>query len=146
MEEKIREYVEEIILDQPDLFVVKILLSGQRGNQILRVAMDGDDGITIERCASISRQLGARIEEADLIDDKFRLEVSSAGLEMPLQLERQYAKNLGRKMKVTRYGGEEVEGKLIGQDKEGLELEIDNRKQKIAFKEIEKSVIMISFK
>lgn len=146
IEQKIREYLEEIISDQTDLFVAKVSLNGQRGNQILRIAIDGDNGVTIEKCASISRQLGARIEEADLFDDKFRLEVSSFGLEMPLLLERQYTKNVGRKLKVTMQAGDDIEGKLVGHDKEGLELDIEDKKQRIPFKEIEKSVIMISFK
>ena len=146
MEEKIKGYLKDIISDQPDLFVVKVSLSGQRGNQMLRVAMDGDEGVTIEKCASISRQLGAKIEEEDLIQDKFRLEVSSSGLETPLLLDRQFAKNIGRKLKVTMQTGEAIEGKLVGHNKEGLELEVDEQMKKIAFKEIEKSVIMISFK
>ena len=146
VEEKIREYLGEILSDQPQLFIVKIVLSGKRGDQILRIAMDGDEGITIDECASISRQLGAKIEEVDLIEDKFRLEVSSAGLEMPLTMERQFAKNVGRKLKVTKVGGREIEGKLVGFDKESLTLEVNEEEQNIAFKEIEKSVIMISFK
>ena len=146
IEENIREYLDEIIGDQPDLFVVKVVLSGKRGNQLLRVSMDGDEGITIDQCASISRQLGVRIEEADLIEDKFRLEVSSAGLETPLLLDRQYAKCVGRKLKVTRKTGEELEGKLIASDPNALTLEIDGEKQEIVQNEIEKSVIMISLK
>ncbi len=146
VEKKINEYLNEILSDQPDLFVVKIGLHGKRSSQILRIAMDGDEGITIDQCASISRQLGARIEEDDLFDDSFRLEVSSAGLETPLLLERQYAKNVGRRLKVTMKNGEEIEGKLLGHSSNGLELEDEKKNYKIELKEIEKSVIMISFK
>lgn len=146
VEENIREYLDEIISDQPDLFVVKVSLTGKRGDQMLRVSMDGDEGITIDQCASISRQLGGKIEEADLIEDKFRLEVSSAGLETPLLLNRQYAKSVGRKLKITRKTGEELEGKLLASNPNNLILEIDDEKQEIELKEIEKSVIMISFK
>ena len=146
VEENIRKYLDEIILDQLDIFVVKVSLSGKRGDQVLRVSMDGDKGITIDQCASISRQLGAKIEEADLIEDKFRLEVSSAGLETPLLLDRQYAKSVGRKLKIKRRTGEEIEGKLLVSGPNNLVLEIDGEKQEIELKEIEKSVIMISFK
>lgn len=146
VDEKIKGYLSEIISDQPDLFVVKVSLSGQRGNQILRVAMDGDEGIAIEKCASISRQLAIWIEDNELITDKFRLEVSSAGLETPLTMERQFVKNIGRKLKVTKVGGEEIEGELVSADKENLILKVNEQEENIAFKEIKKSVIMISFK
>lgn len=146
VEEKIRRFLEEIISDQPELFVVKVSLAGKVGDQILRIAMDGDQGITVDLCASISRQLGSWIEETDLITDKYRLEVSSAGLETPLKMDRQYAKNVGRKIKVSKRSGETIEGKLAGYDGQVMDLEVNEKVEKIEVKEIEKSVIMISFK
>ena len=138
--------VEQIISETPELFVVDISLKGNKGTQKLVIKMDGDNGIGIDQCASISRQLGARIEEQDLIQDKFILEVTSAGLDSPLRIPRQFAKNVGRSLKVVMNDGDELEGKLKDFQDGVLQLEVEDETKEINSKDIEKSVVVVSFK
>ena len=138
--------VEQIISETPDLFVVEVSHKGNKGTQKLVIKMDGDNGIGIDQCASISRQLGARIEEQDLIQDKFILEVTSAGLDSPLRIPRQFAKNVGRSLKVVMNDGGELEGKLKDFKDGVLQLEVEDEIKEINSKDIEKSVVVVSFK
>lgn len=81
--------VENIVLQQLDSkieFIVDISVSS--ANQI-KVLLDGDQGITIERCVEISRAIE---QSFDREAEDFELEVSSAGLSETLRLPRQYKK------------------------------------------------------
>ena len=67
---------------------------------MVQVFIDTDAGVKIEQCAEASRELNRVLENAQLVDGAFRLEVSSPGLDRPLKLLRQYKKNIGREFNV----------------------------------------------
>lgn len=150
VEEEVTQIVNEIITDDPQLFIVKVILKGNPGSQRLIVLLDGDQGVTIDQCSLISRKLAAVLEERDLIDDKFFLEVSSAGIDFPLQSIRQYKKNIGRSLKVELTDSTEVKGELKEVKETGIVLEEQLKKSveqhEISFSEINKSMVLVSFK
>lgn len=98
-------------------FIVDIIVRGERTSKVIEVYIDTDDGITLEVCTEISRQLSEKMDEADLITGRYRMDVSSPGLDRPLKLLRQYPRNIGRncKIKYMSDGSKAiVEGKLEG--------------------------------
>lgn len=107
----IEKMVEDILADDPAHFLVEIKIKPTNN---VKVFLDGDNGITIEKCISINRALYKKIEEAALFPgDDFSLEVSSPGLDEPLKMFRQYKKNAGRLVEVLLKEGIKVEGKLL---------------------------------
>ena len=131
------------------LFVVDVTLTGPKSYQKLRVFLDGDKGVTIDQCAEISRKLAKRLDEEDLIKDAYQLEVSSAGIDQPLQLLRQYHKNVGRMVKVFKTDGKEVKGTLISVNEQGIAMEIKNKKvtemSTILFQDIQHTKVLVTF-
>ena len=108
---RIRQFVEEIISNDPDCFLVDVKLNP--GNNI-QVFVDADAGLPLSRCIAYNRALYKQIEEAALFQDgDFALEISSPGLEEPLKLSRQYQKNIGRLVEVILKDGRKIEGKLL---------------------------------
>lgn len=150
IEEDVHHMVQGIIEADPSLFIVKVILKGNSGNQKLIVLLDGDEGVTIDQCGQVSRELSELLEEQDLIDGKYFLEVSSAGLDFPLQLERQYRKNIGRSLKVDLQDGQSFSGelKIVGEDKVVLEETVKKEivTHEINFSDIKKSMVLVSFK
>ncbi|MFQ3213579.1 MAG: ribosome maturation factor RimP [Marivirga sp.] len=149
----IQEYLNEIIID-PQYFVVEIVISGSDRKKIV-LLLDGDEGVTIEYCASVSRQLAHRMEEDAVLENAYVLEVSSPGLDHPLMNKRQYLKNIGRNVKVEveekSMKGEllEVENDYIiinQQIKEKGKSKILEEEVTIPFKEIKKTKVLVSFK
>ena len=69
-----------------------MVIAGANAAGKILILVDGDEGITIDRCAEISRRTGATLEEQETMSDAYVLEVSSPGLEHPLKLMRQYKK------------------------------------------------------
>ena len=150
--EEIRKLATENL--SPDKFVVDVLISGKKLPRRVMVILDGDQGVTIDDCANLSRILSKELDDrAYFGDDNYLLEVSTPGLDHPLKLKRQYFKNIGRNLKVVQKEGT-AEGKLHGvtDDKIVLVQETGTGKKKetkeieIPFSEIDKTFVQVSFK
>ena len=113
---------EEIISEEPVYFLVDLRIKPTNN---VKVFLDGDSGITIEKCVQINRKLYRKIEESAIYPDgDFSLEVSSAGLDEPLKLLRQYKKNIGRLVEIQLQDGTQKEGQLTDVSEEGIVLEV----------------------
>lgn len=152
IEKRVTELVEEKISDRPELFLVEVKMLP---NNKLIIHVDGDEGITIQDCAAISRHVGFHLEEENTIDKAYNLEVSSPGVGEPLKLKRQYDKNIGRDLSVKLAGGEIKEGKLLFVDDNGITIEakVKEKGKKavlvetgIDFNSITETKVLISFK
>jgi ribosome maturation factor RimP len=119
--DNIRQMIEEILREEPEYFLVDLRIKPTNN---VKVFLDGDSGITIEKCVRVNRMLYKKLEEAALYPDgDFSLEVSSAGLDEPLKSFRQYKKNIGRPVEVSLLDGTLKEGLLKEVTEEGFMLE-----------------------
>lgn len=140
----------EPLLDGTDIFVVNIKVKPTNN---LKVFLDADSGFSIDKATSVNRKLYAAIEAAGMFPDgDFSLEVSSPGVDEPLNQMRQYRKNIGRKLTVTTLDEKENTGMLREVTDEHIVLEVKNKKPKdtvtnmeIPFSNIKKSIVQIIF-
>lgn len=123
-QEKIIQWVSDILEEKDDsLFLVDVTVNpAPKGAKVI-VHLDGDQGISIDTCAEVSRALSARLEEEDVMNAKYVLEVSSPGLDQPLKLHRQYVKNVGRNVKVLLQDNQTTKGTLLSVSDDAIELE-----------------------
>lgn len=151
--ENIEKFAADSLPDK-DLFILGINVSDSAVKQKVTVIADGDNGISIDQCATISRRLGRRIEEAYGEEVSYTLEVTSPGADQPLVYPRQYKRHVGRKLKVVLQDGSEKTGTLENVSDTGINLleEIKDKKKitttpvQLNFTDIAKSNIVISFK
>jgi len=148
---KIKELAKGLLSADPTIFLVRVHI---RPINNISVYVDGDQGVTIDKCVKLNRALYKQIvEEGVCPDGEFALEVSSPGVDEPLVLERQYTKNLGRVVEVTDLEGKMIEGKLLSATAEGIEVEEEKGKGKkkevikhqIPFSTIKSTVVKIIF-
>jgi len=148
---KIEEFVKQIIKNSENLFLVEV--KSAPGNKIT-LLLDGDNGITIENCTSINKALYKFIEETELFGNaNFSLEVSSPGVDRPLQLLRQYKKNIGRKVEIVTNDGTKLEGVLthvndeniIIEEKTGKANKMIMKSTTILFNQIKHTTVLITF-
>lgn len=97
--EKIKVLAQPAI-DRNDAFLVDLVIRGERTSKVVELYVDTDSGILLDQCSSISRELASLLDEADIIQGRYRLDVSSPGLDKPLKLLRQYKKNIGRNCRI----------------------------------------------
>lgn len=150
VEKVVREHVESILASDPTLFVVEVSLKGSSGNQKLSIFLDGDSGISIDACVNVSRALSGILEEQNLIDGKYYLEVSSSGVDQPLKFARQYKRNIGRQVKVKTLEGQKTEGELKEVSETGFKILKKEKKEEqlieFNFDQIESTKVLVSFK
>jgi ribosome maturation factor RimP len=149
--EKTGQFLERILAAEPELFCVSIKIKPTNN---VKVFIDGDNGVTIEKCVQINRKLYKLIEEAGMYPEgDFSLEVSSPGVDEPLKMHRQYLKNTGRFVEVVFTDNEKKEGKLLQVAETGIVLEHSEGKGKkavtqqlvIPFDHIKTTTVQVKF-
>lgn len=123
-QKRIQELAEERIAEHdPSVYIVEIHVG--TGNNIL-VEIDKENGyVSIEDCVAISRNIEHNLDREA---EDFSLEVSSAGIDKPLRVYKQFVKNTGRQVKVKLAEKGSLEGTLVSADKEGIVVETKEKK------------------
>lgn len=144
------ELAQEYLDQNPDKFLVNLAI--KPGN-LISIFLDGDKGVTIEDCISLSRQIEGNLDREE---EDFELRVSSAGLDVPLKLIRQYKKNVNRMLDVKLQDDKSCQGTLVQVDEDGIELEKKLSKRQIkdgvepkvrfSFSEVKEAKVVVSFK
>ena len=70
---------------------------------VLRVSIDKNQGVTVDDCQKLSREIKDLIEIHELIANHYVLEVSSPGLDRPLKKESDFLRNKGKQILVKTY-------------------------------------------
>jgi len=155
---KIKELAESTLKElsvlqgqEPGHFIVDVLYFERQRPAKVMVIVDGDNGVTIDTCASLSRKLASLMDERNVPEDAYVLEVTTPGVDHPLRMKRQYFKNAGRQFKVHLKDKSIVQGKLESVSDEKLVIlqQVDKKQTKsteIMFDDIEKAFVMVSFK
>ena len=145
--------IEQLVgpLLQDDIFLVSIKIKPINN---IKIYLDADGGLGIEKCIKINRALYKIMEEMGMYPDgDFSLEVSSPGIDEPLKLLRQYKKNIGRAVDVTGIDDAVQSGKLIGVSEEAIQIESITGKGKkaitqnldISFTDIKQTKVQVKF-
>jgi len=149
--DKVKAVIDPFLEEESSYFIVQIKIKPINN---IKVFLDGDNGLPIEKCTFFNRKLYKAIEEeAWFPEGDFSLEVSSPGVDEPLLLKRQYNKNVGRKVQVTMLDGTLKEGTLITVAEADILLEWSEGKGKkavqqqllIPFENIKSTIVQIQF-
>lgn len=109
--QQIERLVDETLAEEPEYFRVQVKIKPTNN---VKVFIEGDKGITIEKCVRFNRALYKKLEEGAIFPDgDFSLEVSSPGVDEPLKERRQYNRNIGKDVEVVFVDGAKKEGKLL---------------------------------
>lgn len=152
LQERVENLLEEVFQEYNSLFLISLNISDQ--NHIL-IVIDGDEGVSVNDCIAVSRKIENNLDREE---QDFSLEVASSGVSEPLKLPRQYQKNIGRKLEVTTKTDKFV-GNLTDVNEDGIVLSWKakepkpigkgkvtvDKEAKIAFQEIEKAKVVITF-
>ena len=113
----------------------------EAGNWFLRVYIDRRDGVSIEHCEAVSRELDALLDEhEDLFPGSYTFEVSSAGAERHLRRPSDFERFIGHLVEVKLYkarnGQKTFLGKLADSNDGNVELEISHERKSFSKPEI----------
>lgn len=130
LEKSIIEVVNQILNTDSAYFLIDVNI--QPVNNI-KIFIDGDQGVSIDKCMQWNRVLYKKIEESGWFPNgDFSLEISSPGIDKPLKLHRQYLKNIGKTVEVIETTGQKTVGLLTNVSDINLTLQIKEGKGKKA--------------
>lgn len=144
MQEELEQLLSPIINDMGyELWGCEYLSQGK--HSFLRIYIDKDNGIGIEDCQQVSKQVSALLDVEDPIPGNYSLEISSPGIPRPLFKSSQYQIYIGQIIQVKTYksiqGKRKLEGILISASESNLVLSINNENQEILFSNIAKAYL-----
>ena len=116
-EEKFMPLLEPIVAEKK-LELVDLEFVKEGANWYLRVYIDKEGGVSIDDCEAVSRELEAKLDTEDPIEQAYILEVSSPGIDRPLKKEADFEKFSGDIIDIKLYkaldGKKQYQGKLLG--------------------------------
>jgi len=98
--------------------------------RLLRVYIDKDDGVNVDDCAKVSRQLSANLDVEEVVSGEYNLEVSSPGMDRPLFTLEHFQQYIGYEIKLRLRmafdGRKKFRGLLSRVENEELVIQIDD--------------------
>lgn len=148
---EIEGMITNLLASEPGDFLVSVKI---RPVNNIKIFIDSDEGMSIEKCVKYNRKLYAQIEEKAIFPDgNFSLEISSPGVGEPLKMHRQYVKNKSRNVLVTFKDDTQKEGKLLEvtdtdiiiEQKTGKGKKAETHQHVIPFENIKTATVQIQF-
>ena len=138
----------EPVLRSLDLDLEDLRMTTVGRRKLMKVIVDGDDGINLDLIADASRAISDAIDEVNAMGDAdWTLEVTSPGVERPLTLPRHWRRAVGRMVRVHFTDGREDLGRILEFDEETGEVVFNFkgaiRKRNIA--NIAKAIVQVEF-
>ncbi|HSL90554.1 MAG TPA: hypothetical protein VK870_14720, partial [Ignavibacteriaceae bacterium] len=117
-------------------------------NRIVEIYVDGEKNVSAEKLAELSRVINNQIEENNIVEGSYRLDVSTPGVERPLKFLKQFPKHINRKFDLQYNSGKEevkIKAKLDSIEADNLIFTTEKTLIRINFKDIISAKVLISF-
>jgi ribosome maturation factor RimP len=133
----------EPLLGQLGYELVELEFAPAHGRGLLRIFIDKPEGVGLDDCERVSREVSALLDVEDPIPTAYALEVSSPGDDRVLRKRAHFERFVGARVHVElaapREGRRRYTGKLISVEDEGVALEVDRERVQMRFEEIGKA-------
>jgi ribosome maturation factor RimP len=115
-------------------------------NAVLRIYIDQENGIDLDDCSLVSREVAALLDVEDPISGHYNLEISSPGLDRPLFSPEQFAQFKGEQVKVTLFAPEEgrrkFSGRIVAVDGDRIQFQLEDTEVFLDFGNIAKAKLV----
>ncbi len=146
MANRVEQAVEKIaegILADTEYELVDVEYVKER-DWFLRIYIDKEGGVGLDDCQEVSRLLDEQIDKLNILNERYILEVSSPGLDRALKKEKDFKRELGKKVDITLYKAVDGEKTIVGILTEytgdsiiiGIDENDDSKKREILLKDI----------
>ena len=128
------------IAEQLGLSVWDVRFEKEGAGWYLRIFIDKDGGVSIDDCVDFTHAINEPLDEADLIEPAYCLEVSSPGIERELRRDEHFSACIGQKIKLKTIrpvdGAREFSGVLAGYENGAITLNADGETKTFLKKDV----------
>jgi ribosome maturation factor RimP len=115
-------------------------------HRVLRVAVDGDDGVTLDMIADATKVVSETLDASDVMGERpYTLEVTSRGVDSPLTLPRHWRRNADRLVKVTLREEGTIVGRILEAGEDAARLDVDGVEREVPYADVAKALVQIEF-
>lgn len=129
--------------------LVLLEYSPRDGSGMLRLFIDAPDGITLDDCEKVSREVAATLDVEDVITQAYRLEISSPGLDRPLVKPEHYRRFKGEVARVQTLapiaGRRRFQGAILDATDDEVSIETADGPITIPLADIDKAKLVPNF-
>lgn len=142
----IRDLVLPVAVDL-DVDLLDVEVKGQRGRRLVRLVADAEGGLDIDVIARLSRRAGDVLDEEDVVAGAYTLEVTSPGADRPLTTPRDFARNVGREVRIVRTEAvdaePEVTGAVVAATDDAVTLQVGDAELTVPFTELDHGKVVL---
>lgn len=134
------------VIDDEELFLFEISVKPYSHQLRIEIFVDSKDGVTVDRLSSLSRKLTDAIDTGAIINEDYRIDVSSPGIDRPLVYDWQYRRNIGRVLEIDFADGIEprhFRGKLESVNGDGIVITTKKESINLTFEQIIKAIVQL---
>lgn len=145
LRERIRALLETSI-ERLGFELVAVEWIAERGAAVLRLSVDGPGGVTADDCGRVSSHVSPILDADDPITHAYRLEVSSPGIDRPVQRRADFARFAGYRAKLKLVPGHprrRYTGTLGAVDGDELTIHVDGAEHRLALDAIERAHLVL---
>jgi len=123
-----------------DVEAVELTPAGKR--RVLRIAVDGDDGVTLDDVATATKLVSEVLDASDVMGEQpYTLEVTSRGVDRPLTEPRHWRRNAGRLVRLRLADDSSIDGRIGDSDDEGVVIEGRTTSQRLTYDQITTALV-----
>ena len=131
LEESIKLAVESLGASLYDITTAR-----EHDRNIFRVLVTAEGGVTLDKCAEISRMISPILDVDEPMSGEYTLEVSSPGIERKLKKKEHFISSIGEKVRVKDFATDIYKGELIFADEEKIVLKTEFGEEEITYDNI----------
>ena len=119
-----------------DAELYDIVTTKEHANNIYRILVTQKGGISLDKCAEISRMISPILDIDEPMNGNYTLEVSSPGIERKLRNPKHFMASIGEKVRIKDFDKEITKGELLTANDSDITIKIDKEEKTIAYSEI----------
>jgi len=119
-----------------DAELYDIVTTKEHTNNIYRILVTQKGGISLDKCAEISRMISPILDIDEPMNGNYTLEVSSPGIERKLRNPKHFMASIGEKVRIKDFNKEITKGELLTANDSDITIKIDKEEKTIAYSEI----------
>lgn len=142
----LQQVIEPVVVSEGlDLEQLELSQAGRRSR--LRIIVDADGGVDLDRCAEVSRHIAKALDASDVMGERaYTLEVSSPGVSRPLTLPRHWSRATGRLVRAVLHDGDDVTGRVVSAGDTSAVLDVDGAGRELAYADVRRAKVQVEFR
>jgi ribosome maturation factor RimP len=145
VQRRVEEIADSLLRDE-GLELVDLEYRREGRRWVLRLFIDKEGGVTVEDCATVSRELGDILDAKDAVPEAYVLEVSSPGLNRRVRKRKDFSRFAGRKVEVRltapQEGRRKIVGRILGVEGEAVVVAAPEATYSIALEDIARAILV----